>query len=101
MINVVSDYPKQLVFAIGSGGVTTTRDFTKVVGCKSYDNFQVVSINTEDKTVKLIKVGADTDYYMRKKGTVSVGYTLVKDDGTEPGSGETATKVKGIIGEGF
>ena len=98
MINVVSSYPKQLVFAVSSGGYTVTRDFKKEEGCKSYDDFQIVSINTEDKTVRLIKVGADIDYYMRKKDTVCVGYTLVKDDGTEPGSGETATKVKGIIG---
>lgn len=101
MINVVRGYPKQLVFAVSSGGVTTTWDFTKVDGCKSYDSFQIISINTEDKTVKLIKVGSNIDYYMRKKGTVSVGYTLVKDDGTTPDSGETATKVKGILGEGF
>jgi len=101
IVGYISDYPKQLVIGVSSGGKTRIRDFSKVAGCKSYDDFQIVSINTYDKTVKLIKVGADTDYYLRKKGTLCVGYALVKDDGTEPGAGETATKVKGIIGEGW
>lgn len=100
MVNIVEGYPKQLVFAVSSGGRTPIRDFTKIVGCKSYDDFQLLSINTYDKTVRLVKVGADVDYYMRKKSTLCVGYTLVKDDGTEPSGSEVATKVKGIIGEG-
>ena len=93
MVNVVSNYPKQLIFAVSSGGQSPIRDFTKVEGCKSYDDFQVISINTYDKTVKLIKIGADTDYYMRKKGTLCVDYSIVTE-----GSSET---VRGIIGEGW
>lgn len=93
MVNVLTDYPKQLAFAVSSGGVTPIRDFTKVSGSKSYDDFQVVSINTYDKTVRLIKVGADTDYYMRKKGTISVSYEIVTENGV--------SRVKGVIGEGW
>lgn len=93
MVNVLTDYPKQLAFAVSSGGVTPVRDFTKVPGSKSYDDFQVVSINTYDKTVRLIKVGADTDYYMRKKGTISVSYEIVTENGV--------SRVKGVIGEGW
>lgn len=93
MVNVLTDYPKQLAFAVSSGGVTPIRDFTKVSGSKSYDDFQVVSINTYDKTVRLIKVGADTDYYMRKKGTISVSYEIVTENGVP--------RVKGVIGEGW
>ena len=100
MVNVLEQYPKQLAFAVSSGGVGAgsdstdyIRDFTKVVGCKSYDDFQVVSINTYDKTVRLIKVGADTDYYMRKKGTLCASYEIITVDGVD--------KVKGVIGEGW
>jgi len=93
MVNVVTGYPKQLVFAVSSGGKANIRDFTKVSGCKSYDDFQIISINTEDKTVRLIKVGADTDYYSRKKGTLCASYEVVTVDGVD--------QVKGVIGEGW
>ncbi len=93
MVNILESYPKQLAFAVSSGGRTPIRDFTKVVGCKSYDDFQIVSVNTYDKTVRLIKVGADIDYYMRKKGTLCVSYDIITDDNIE--------KVKGVIGEGW
>ena len=89
MINRITAYPNQLVYSISSGGMTPIRDFTKVEGSKSFDDFQIVSINTYDKTVRLIKIGADTDYYMRKKGTICISYDVV--DGA----------VKGVIGEGW
>lgn len=89
MVNVLRDYPTQLVFAVDSGGEVNTWDNMKVAGCKSYDSFQLVSINTFDKKVRLVKVGADLDYNMRRKGTLCVSYAIV--DG----------HVKGVIGEGW
>lgn len=89
MVNVLRDYPTQLVFAVDSGGEVDTWDNKKVAGCKSYDSFQLVSINTFDKKVRLVKVGADLDYNMRRKGTLCVSYAIV--DG----------HVKGVIGEGW
>ena len=91
MVNVVKDYPKQLVLSVASGGITPTRDTTKVRGCRTNDDFQIVSINTYDKTVRLIKVGADRDYYSRKKGTACFGYDIISDGGTD--------KVRGLIGQ--
>ena len=91
MVNVVKDYPKQLVLSVSSGGIQVMRDTTKVRGCRSNDDFQIVSINTYDKTVRLIKVGADRDYYSRKKGTACFGYDIISDGGAE--------KVRGLIGE--
>ena len=91
MVNVVKDYPKQLVLSVSSGGIQVMRDTTKVRGCRSNDDFQIVSINTYDKTVRLIKVGADRDYYSRKKGTACFGYDIISDGGTE--------KVRGLIGQ--
>ena len=91
MVNVVKDYPKQLVLSVSSGGIQVMRDTTKVRGCRSNDDFQIVSINTYDKTVRLIKVGADRDYYSRKKGTACFGYDIISDGGTE--------RVRGLIGE--
>ena len=91
MVNVVKDYPKQLVLSVASGGITPTRDTTKVRGCRSNDDFQIVSINTYDKTIRLIKVGADRDYYSRKKGTACFGYEIVNEGGED--------KVRGLIGQ--
>lgn len=91
MVNVVKEYPKQLVLSVASGGITPTRDTTKVRGCRTNDDFQVVSINTYDKTIRLIKVGADRDYYSRKKGTACFGYDIINDGG--------ADRVRGLIGE--
>ena len=93
MVNILTNYPKQLAFAVSSGGRPVIRDTTKVVGSKSYDDFQIVSINTYDKTVRLIKVGADTDYYMRKKGTLCVSYEIVTVDNVD--------RVEGVLGEGW
>jgi hypothetical protein len=93
MVNILTNYPKQLAFAVSSGGVITIRDYTKTAGCKNYDDFQICSIDTYNKTVRLIKVGADIDWYMRKKGIISISYEIISEDNNE--------KVKGVIGEGW
>lgn len=84
MVYRVTDYPDQLVFAVDSGGKPSDiRDFTKVSGSKTYDSFQIVSIDTYSKLVKLIKIGCDVDFYMRKKSTLCVSYEThaVKGEG--------------------
>lgn len=56
--------------AAATDGTTIARDS----GQKSQDCFNVVGIDTNSKTIKLLRIGADYDRYMRKKNTLSWNY---------------------------
>lgn len=93
MVGYLYSYPKQLTFSVSCGGGQKSMDFTKNINGKVYDDFQFVSIDMNRKLVRLIKVGADLDIYMRKKGTVCVSYEIITDGGVD--------KARGFIGQGF
>ena len=50
-------------------------DSDRVVNTKSADCFNILSIDTYDKTLKLFRVGVDRDRWLRHKGTMCVRYT--------------------------
>lgn len=93
LVGYLYSYPKQLTFSVSCGGGQKSVDFTKNINGKVYDDFQFVSIDMNRKLVRLIKVGADLDIYMRKKGTVCVSYEIITDGGVD--------KARGFIGQGF
>lgn len=49
-------------------------DSDRVVGEKSADCFNILSIDTYDKTLKLFRVGVDRDRWLRHKGTMCLKY---------------------------
>lgn len=49
-------------------------DTKRVIGTKSYDCFNVVGIDTELGLLKIIRIGADVDHYMRKKTVLCFNY---------------------------
>ena len=50
----------------------------RVVGEKSADCFNILSIDTYDKTLKLFRVGVDRDRWLRHKGTMCLKYDTRK-----------------------
>ncbi len=53
-------------------------DMKRVKGTKSYDCFNVVGIDTELGLLKIIRIGADVDHYMRKKTALCFDYINIK-----------------------
>ncbi len=49
-------------------------DSDRVSGEKSADCFNILSIDTYDKTIKMFRVGVDRDRWLRHKGTMCVKY---------------------------
>ena len=49
-------------------------DMKRVKGTKSYDCFNVVGIDTELGLLKIVRIGADVDHYMRKKTALCFNY---------------------------
>ena len=75
MVAHLNQYPQQMVYSVSSnGGASELRDWEKVAGNRNIDDFQLLSVDTYAKEVKLCKVGANIDYYCREKSMCSVDY---------------------------
>lgn len=75
MVAHLNQYPQQMVYSVSSnGGASELRDWEKVAGNRNIDDFQLVSVDTYAKEVKLCKVGANIDYYCREKSMCSVDF---------------------------
>lgn len=71
----VNEDSRQLIYSIGSSKSGEVRDYNHIVGTRFQDEFQIVSIDTNNTIVKLYKVGANIDRYGRIKETACVDYT--------------------------
>lgn len=67
-------YPDQMAFHIGPSKAGEMRDYNHVRGTRDNDEFQIVSIDTTEKTITLYKVGANVDKYCRHKNAICVDY---------------------------
>ena len=74
-----NDFPDQICICV-SCTVTTGRDGDQYRGynTKSQDAANVVVIDTTTKTVKLIRVGANMDYYLRPRNELTISYETKK-----------------------
>lgn len=73
-VSKVAKYPNQLIFSIGATKSGEMRDYSHTVGKRDQDEFQIISIDTYDRIVKLYKVGANVDRWGRHKNAVCVSY---------------------------
>lgn len=75
----VSPYGNQLCISIATASylnmATIYGDTERKQGTKSQDCINIVSFDTRTKTVKLYRIGADQDRYMRKKDFLSYNYS--------------------------
>ena len=71
-----ADYPKQIIISIGECRYDKDwSDMEREIGQKSQDLFNVVTFNHDDKIMKIIRIGADRDAYLRHRGTLCLNWT--------------------------
>ena len=70
-------YPDQLCIAIDALRCYQSmayNDADRTEGMPSQDLYNLVTIDTFDKLVKIVRVGCDVDRYLRKKDTLCINY---------------------------
>lgn len=71
-----SDYPDQLCIVVTTALTSgLDNDQRRVAGEKSQDAANVVLVDTVTKTVKLVRIGADMDTYLRGRDLMTIRYT--------------------------
>jgi hypothetical protein len=75
MLCINPDYPDQICICVTCTATTgRDNDQIRVGGTKSQDGANIVTIDTTSKMVKLIRVGADIDNYLRPRNVLSISY---------------------------
>lgn len=75
-LSYLTDYPSQICITIDAARTQDGyMDKVRTVGAKSQDLFNIVSIDTSDKVIRLCRVGADIDRYLRHSGMLCIRYT--------------------------
>ena len=68
-------YPSQIVVCIGEcKDEDLWGDLEREAGTKSADLFNIIAVDTYAKNMKLIRIGADRDVYMRHRGTLVLNW---------------------------
>lgn len=74
-----ADYPNQIFIMVDTSdfgtNAETYSDTGRTYGKKSQDLFNIVSVDTYAKLIKIIRIGADKDCLMRSKKVVTISYT--------------------------
>lgn len=71
-----SNYPDQLCIVVTTALTSgLDNDQRRVAGEKSQDAANVVLVDTVTKTVKLVRIGADMDTYLRGRNLMTIRYT--------------------------
>lgn len=70
----VYNYPKQLIYSIGATKSGEMKDYNHIIGTRNQDEFQIISVDTYLKIIKLYKVGANVDLYGRIKNSICINY---------------------------
>ena len=78
----VKDYPNQTVVAVDTCATDALNlaysDVARVDRTKSQDLFNIISFDTWNKRIKILRIGADYDFMMRHKGTLCWDYANQK-----------------------
>lgn len=76
-MGTLDNYPQQIDITIdtASRSAASYSDIARVVGQKSQDLFNIVGIDTFRKLIKIYRVGADRDSWMRHKGCITIDYS--------------------------
>ena len=73
----VDGFQNQLAISIATASVTPAgiySEMARVQGTRTQDCFNIVGIDTHSKTIKVMRIGANYDRYMRRKNTFSWNY---------------------------
>lgn len=76
IIGMVKDtaHPQLFILADCAASDASSENRAYLKGTRAQDSFNIVSIDTKLKLVKMLKVGCQHDVYMRKKGSVCYNY---------------------------
>ena len=75
-LGFLKDYPTQLQIQIDAARTQDAwMDKVRMTGEKSQDLFNIISIDTTEKIIRIIRVGADCDRYMRRTTNICVRYS--------------------------
>ena len=73
-VGKVARYPNQMIYAIGGSLRDEVGDYDHAAGTRMQDEFQIVSVDTYSKVVKLFKVGANVDRFGTVKNSICIDY---------------------------
>lgn len=69
-------YPKQLFIHVANTLFESYFcDYDRIIDDKSQDVFNIISFDTILKNIKIVRVGADRDIYLRHRGTIVINYS--------------------------
>lgn len=81
-MGTLDNYPQQIGITVdtanrfaGPTSPTSYSDIARVTGQKSQDLFNIVGVDTFRKLIKIYRVGADRDSWMRHKGCITIDYS--------------------------
>ena len=72
---ILTNHPKQPYIVIGSASVITpAQDCARVTGTNTQDLFNMIGFDYYTKTIKVMRVGATRDRYLRHRDTMCIRY---------------------------
>lgn len=74
-VYTTEEYPDQLWVVVTCGKQSVNNDQDRTIGTKAEDAFNILSFDINNNIVKVIRVGADRDCFMRYIGALSIDYT--------------------------
>jgi predicted phosphodiesterase len=74
-VYTTQEYPNQLWIVVTCGKQNVNNDQDRTIGTRDEDAFNLLSFDINNGIVKVIRVGADRDCYIRHIGTISINYT--------------------------
>lgn len=75
VVGTVVSHPNQVFIAIGSANNSTfALDGYRLKQFKSCDLFNVMSVDVRNKRISVLRVGADTDNWLRHRGAMTIDY---------------------------
>ena len=72
---LITDYPNQYAIAFENAGCNSLwNDSVRIEGTKSQDSFNFVTFDTNTKLIKVVRVGNNSDRYLRHKNYICYDY---------------------------
>ena len=72
---LITDYPNQYAIALENAGCNSQwNDSVRIEGTKSQDSFNFVTFDTNSKLIKVVRVGNNSDRYLRHKNYICYDY---------------------------
>ena len=81
LIAAPRDYPKQMFITVDCATyVNSVGNSARVKNTKSQDCFNIITFDTYDKLVKVVRVGSDTTRQLKQKRVLAYRYAPITDD---------------------